>query len=93
MEDKEVSIKDIARFFGVPLYKLQEGKQAYGSNEQNSIDYVVSTLHPICTGYEEERTYKLLTQSEIAQGLELRINMMAESSRATRPAAARGIPT
>lgn len=57
---------------------MQEGKQAYGSNEQNSIDYVVSTLHPICTGYEEERTYKLLTQSEIAQGLELRINMMAE---------------
>ena len=78
VEDKEVSIKDIARFFGVPLYKLQEGKQAYGSNEQNSIDYVVSTLHPICTGYEEERTYKLLTQSEIAEGLELRINMMAE---------------
>lgn len=40
------SNRDIARFFGVPLYKLQEGKQSYESNEQNAIEYVVSTLHP-----------------------------------------------
>lgn len=47
VESKEVSIRDIARYFGIPLYKLQEGKQAYGSNEQNAIEYVVGTLHPI----------------------------------------------
>lgn len=78
LENKEMSIRDIARFFGVPLYKLQEGKQAYGSNEQNAIEYVVETLHPIVTQYEEEQTWKLLTNSEIRSGLELRINMMAE---------------
>lgn len=78
VESKEVSVKDIARFFGVPLYKLQEGKQAYGSNEQNAIEYVVSTLHPIVSQYEEEQTWKLLTLSEIKRGLELRINLMAE---------------
>lgn len=78
VENKEVSVKDIARFFGVPLYKLQEGKQAYGSNEQNAIEYVTSTLHPIVTQYEEEQTWKLLTDSELSAGLELRINMMAE---------------
>lgn len=78
VENKEVSVKDIARFFGVPLYKLQEGKQAYGSNEQNAIEYVVGTLHPIVTQYEEEQTWKLLTDSEIGKGLEIRINMMAE---------------
>lgn len=78
VENKEVSVKDIARYFGVPLYKLQEGKQAYGSNEQNAIEYVVSTLHPIVTQYEEEQTWKLLTLSERGRGLELRINMMAE---------------
>lgn len=88
VENKEISVKDIARYFGVPLYKLNEGKQAYGSNEQNSIEYVVSTLHPIVTQYEEEQTYKLLTDSELKKGLEIRINMMAElkgdtSSRAT----------
>ena len=78
IESKEVSIRDIARYFGVPLYKLQEGKQAYGSNEQNAIEYVVGTLHPIVTQYEEELTWKLLTQSQVDAGLELRINMMAE---------------
>lgn len=78
VENKEVSVKDIARFFGVPLYKLQEGKQAYGSNEQNAIEYVVSTLHPIVTQYEEEQTWKLLTDTEMRGGLEIRINLMAE---------------
>ena len=78
VENKEVSVRDIARFFGVPLYKLNEGKQAYGSNEQNAIEYVVSTLHPNVTQYEEEQTWKLLTDSELARGLEIRINLMAE---------------
>ena len=78
IESQEVAIRDIARYFGIPLYKLQEGKQAYSSNEQNSIEYVVSTLHPIVTQYEEEQTYKMLFSDQIAAGLELRINMMAE---------------
>ena len=78
IESKEVSIRDIARYFGVPLYKLGEGKEAYSSNEQNAIEYVVGTLHPIVTQYEEEQTWKLLTDREIAAGLEVRINMMAE---------------
>lgn len=78
VEQSELSVQDIARFFGVPLYKLQAGKQSYESNEQNAIEYVVSTLHPIVTQYEEELTWKLLTTSEIARGLEIRINMMAE---------------
>ena len=78
VESKEVSIRDIARYFGIPLYKLQEGKQAYGSNEQNAIEYVVGTLHPIITQYEEEMTWKLLSMSQVDAGLEIRINMMAE---------------
>lgn len=78
IENKEMSVRDIARFFGVPLYKLQEGKQSYSSNEQNAIEYVVSTLHPTVTQYEEEQTYKLLTDSELRTGLQLKINMMAE---------------
>lgn len=78
VENKEVTVKDIARFFGVPLYKLQEGKQAYSSNEQNAIEYVVSTLHPAVTQYEEEQTWKLLPGFELRNGLEIRINLMAE---------------
>ena len=77
VEQSELSVQDIARFFGVPLYKLQAGKQSYSSNEQNAIEYVVSTLHPIVTQYEEELTWKLLPPSE-ASKLKIRINMMAE---------------
>ena len=78
IENKEVSIRDIARYFGIPLYKLGEGKESYSSNEQNAIEYVVGTLHPIVTQYEEEQTWKLLTDRELEAGLEIRINMMAE---------------
>lgn len=78
VENKEVTVKDIARFFGVPLYKLQEGKQAYSSNEQNAIEYVVSTLHPAVTQYEEEQTWKLLPGFDLRKGMEIRINLMAE---------------
>ena len=87
VEQSELSVQDIARFFGIPLYKLQSGKQSYNSNEQNAIEYVVSTLHPIVTQWEEELTWKLLPANE-ATKLKIRINMMAElrgdfSSRAT----------
>nr|DAE33611.1 MAG TPA: portal protein [Caudoviricetes sp.] len=78
VENAELSIRDIARFFGVPLYKLQEGKQSYNSNEQNAIEYVTGTLHPIVTAYEQAFTSILLTPREIAEGLEIRMNMMAE---------------
>ena len=77
IEQSELSVQDIARFFGVPLYKLQAGKQSYNSNEQNAIEYVVSTLHPIVTQYEEELTWKLLPQTE-ASKMKIRINLMAE---------------
>lgn len=78
VEQTELSVQDIARFFGVPLYKLQAGKQSYSSNEQNATEYVVGTLHPIIQQYEQELTYKLLTIQEIRQGLEIRINLLAE---------------
>lgn len=77
VEQSELSVQDIARFFGVPLYKLQAGKQSYNSNEQNAIEYVVSTLHPIVTQYEEELTWKLLPAAEAAT-MKIRVNMMAE---------------
>ena len=78
VESKELSIRDISRYFGVPLYKLGEGKESYSSNEQNAIEYVVGTLHPTVTQYEEEQTWKLLRTSQVNAGLEIRYNMMAE---------------
>ena len=83
VESKGISIEDITRFFGVPLYKVNSGKQSYSSNEQNGIEYVVGTLHPIITQYEEENTYKLLFDSELNKSWKVKINMMAELRGAT----------
>lgn len=68
---------DIANFFGIPLYKLNDGKQAYDSNDQNNTDYAMTTLQPRVTQWEQEFSYKLLTDTEIGKGLWLRKNMMA----------------
>lgn len=78
VEQMGLSVEDLGRIFGVPLYKLQAGKQAYSSNEQNAIEYVTSTVHPNCTIWEQELLYKLLTPQDIERGLRIRGNIMAE---------------
>ena len=78
VEQKAVSVEDIGRIFGVPLYKLQAGKQAYSSNEQNAIEYVVGTVHPNTTAWEQELLYKLLLPQDVDMGLRIRGNIMAE---------------
>lgn len=77
IESKEMSIADIARYWGVPLHKLYTGKQSYSSNEANGIDFVVDTLAPNVKVYEDEDSYKLLTITEQSNGLLIRRNMMA----------------
>lgn len=78
VQSREISVQDICRFFSVPLYKLQAGKQSYESNNAQAVEYVTGTLMPIIVQYEEEQTWKLLTDSEIKRGLEIKINAMAE---------------
>lgn len=78
VETHDVTILDICNFFGVPAYKVNAGKQSYSSNEQNAIEYVTGTLHPIVLQYEQEDTWKLLLPSERRKGLALRRNMLAE---------------
>lgn len=78
IESKNITVEDISRFFVVPLYKINAGKESYNANEQNSIEYLINTVHPYITQYEEEDTYKLLFDWERTNGLEVRRNMMAE---------------
>lgn len=77
IESRQWSLREIARFFGVPLYKLGEGKESYSSNEQQSLDFVINTLGPIITQWEEEFTYKLFTDAELRRYY-LRFNLAAE---------------
>lgn len=78
VEQSALSVEDLARVFGVPLYKLQAGKQSYSSNEQNAIEYVVGTLHPNAVIWEQELSYKLLTPQDIDKGLRIKGNLMNE---------------
>ena len=76
IESQAQTVEDIARYFSMPLYKLQHGKQSYNSNEQNSIEYAGS-LRPSVIRNEQEQTWKLLTPTEIQEGWEIGTNMMA----------------
>jgi HK97 family phage portal protein len=64
IETKIANIADIARFLKMPLYKLGEGKQAYNSNEQQNLDYLGTTLDPICVQHEQEYDLKLFSRRE-----------------------------
>lgn len=72
VESEEYRVADVARFFGVPLYLLNAGKQAYSSNEQNSIDFVKHTMLPIIIQREQEDSRKLLLPRERDAGLRLK---------------------
>lgn len=72
VESEEYRVADVARFFGVPLYLLNAGKQAYSSNEQNSIDFVKHTMLPIIVQREQEDSWKLLLPRERVQGLRIK---------------------
>lgn len=72
VESEEYRVADVARFFGVPLYLLNAGRQAYSSNEQNSIDFVKHTILPLIVQREQEDSRKLLLPRERAQGLRIK---------------------
>lgn len=76
VENKDVSILDICRFFGVPPHKVYAGKQSYDSNEANTIDFITDTMQPIVTQYEEEDKWKLLVPDDVDAGLIVYRNMM-----------------
>ena len=55
---------EIANYFGVPLYKLNQGKQSYQSNEQQNLDYLNTTLDPYLVQWEQAAALKWLTEDE-----------------------------
>lgn len=55
---------EIANFFGMPLFKLNMGKQSYNSNEQANLDYLNTTLDPYLIMFEQEGHIKWLTEEE-----------------------------
>ncbi len=74
---RDVTVADIARFFGVPLHALMTGKQSFESNEQNSLEFIQGKGLALIRTMEEEDTYKLLLDSEIDSGLWVKRNFDA----------------
>ena len=64
LESIEATDGEIANFYGMPLYKLNMGKQSYDSNAQQDIDYLKSTLNPYLVQIEEVGRLRWLTQEE-----------------------------
>lgn len=77
IESRNFTVEEVSRFTGIPQYMLQSGKQAYSSNEQQQLDFVISTLQPHVTQWEEEFQYKLLTDSQLRAGFYMRMNVAA----------------
>ncbi len=75
IESRSFTVEEVSRFTGIPQYMLQSGKQAYNSNEQQQLDFVISTLQPHVTQWEEEFQYKLLSGQQLKDGLYMRMNV------------------
>lgn len=75
VENKDVRVADLCRFFGVPLHLVYAGKQSYASNEQNGIEYVNYTLLGYVRQWEQEMSYKHLFPGERDKGQRIKREM------------------
>ena len=64
LESIEATDAEIANFFGIPLYKLNMGKQSYESNEQQNLDYLRTTLNPYLVQIEQAGRLSWLRREE-----------------------------
>ena len=55
---------EISNFFGMPLHKLNMGKQSYESNSQQQLDYLSTTLNPYLVQWEQAGRLKWLKAVE-----------------------------
>ena len=69
VQTRSFSVEEVARFTGVPQPMLQSGKEAYNSNQQQRLIFVTDTLIPYITQWEQENTWKCLTEAQRAQGI------------------------
>lgn len=77
-ELQELSERQIASAFGVKMHQLNNLERSTHTNiEHQQKDFYVETLQPKLTGYEQELSYKLLTEKEIGEGFFIRFNVDA----------------
>lgn len=64
IETAKFGIAEVAKIYKVPGYKLGLTDQKFNNMENQSLEYVKSTLQPIATNWEQEIDYKLFTEAE-----------------------------
>lgn len=76
IEVKQYTSGQIAAAFGIKPYQYNDlTKSSYASAEAQQLSFYVDTLLYIIKQYEEELSYKLLTDSEINQGYHFKFNV------------------
>lgn len=76
LELRQYSALQIASAFGVKPYQVGDyTKSSYASAEAQQLSFLVDTLLFIVKQYEEELTYKLLTDTEVADGYHIKFNV------------------
>ncbi|MEC1028880.1 phage portal protein, partial [Bacillus paralicheniformis] len=79
IESMKWNRQQIASIYKVPPHKIGELDRATFSNiEQQSLDYVKTTLQPIVTNIEQELNDKILTTSQRKNGYYFKFNMESE---------------
>lgn len=76
VEVRQYSALQIASAFGIKPYQIGDyTKSSYASAEAQQLSFYVDTLLFIIKQYEEEITYKLLNDAEIADGFHFKFNI------------------
>lgn len=76
IEVKQYTALQIASAFGIKPYQIGDyTKSSYASAEAQQLSFYVDTLLYIIKQYEEELTYKLLSDEEIADGYHFKFNV------------------
>lgn len=74
-ENNKLTALQLAAAFGIKPNIINDySKSSYSNSETQQVDFYVNTLQPLFSGYEQELTYKLLTEDELKKGIRYKIN-------------------
>lgn len=74
-ENNKLTALQLAAAFGIKPNIINDyTKSSYSNSQTQQVDFYVNTLQPLFAGYEQEMTYKLLTDEELEKGIRYKIN-------------------
>jgi HK97 family phage portal protein len=76
LENSKFTVEEIARVFSVPLHMIGDlSKSSFNNIQQQSLDFIMKTIQPILTLWEQEFSYKLWTGEQRNKGYYCKFNM------------------